>query len=253
MELEPEGMIDKLSINAIAEEVARALSYARCGNDGTMIVTPLMYPGGSRVVLRLQESEDGYFISDMGAGRRESDLMGGGRAIYSKMARASAERFGVRFDSDMIFDVEVPYEAIVVAAIAVANASKEAVDQTAERLSEHRAADQRDKLWSRLEAAFPGAFVMREAAFQGASSSWRFDAIIESGSHRSIFDLVSPHPASVHAAVSKFLDVKDLGFSAPNRVAVTLDGEHTPHLPLLGRTAKIIQLSSAVDTFKAAA
>jgi hypothetical protein len=245
-------MIDRISINAIAEEVSRALSYSRCNNDGAMVVTPLLYPGGSRVVLRFMESEQGYFISDMGAGRREAELMDG-NVIFTRIARGAAERFGVRFDSDMIFDIEVPHEALVTAAIAVANASKEAVDHTAERVSEKRAMDQRDKLWSRLAAAFPGAYVAREVMFQGASSPWNFDAMIQAGEHQTIFDLVSPHPSSVHAAVAKFLDVKDLGASSPVRVAVTVDKDQTPHLPLLGRTAKIIQLNSAVETFKMAA
>ncbi|MDR9758813.1 hypothetical protein RJJ37_04055 [Rhizobium redzepovicii] len=245
-------MIDRISINAIAEEVSRALSYSKCGNDGAMVVTPLLYPGGSRVVLRFQESPEGYFISDLGAGRREADLMDGD-TIFTKIAKAAAERFGVRFDSDMIFDIEVPREALVSAAISVANASKEAVDHTAARVSERRAMDQRDRLWSRLAAAFPGAYVAREIMVQGASSHWNFDAMIQVGEHQSLFDLVAPHPASVHAAVSKFLDVKDLGENSPVRVAVTVDKEHTPHLPLLGRTAKIIQLNSAVETFKLAA
>lgn len=245
-------MIDKISINAIAEEVARALSYSRCGNDGAMVVTPLIYPGSSRVVLRFQESEGGYFISDLGAGRREAELMGGD-AIFTRIAKASAERFGVRFDSDMIFDLEVPREALVAAAIAVANASKEAVDHTAARVSEKRALDQKERLWSRLAAAFPGAYVAREIAIRGASSPWNFDAMIEVNHKKSLFDLVSPHPTSVHAAVAKFLDIQDLGDESPIRVAVTVDKDHTPHLPLLGRTAKIIQLNSAIETFKMAA
>lgn len=245
-------MIDRISINAIAEEVSRALSYSRGGNDGAMVVTPLLYPGGARVVLRFQESEDGYFVSDLGAGRREADLMDGSM-VFTRIAKAAAERFGVRFDSDMVFDIEVPREALVSAAIAVANASKEAVDHTAARIFEKRAMDQRSELWSRLAAAFPQAHVAREVMVRGASSPWNFDAMIEIGGHTSLFDLVVPHASSVHAAVSKFLDIKDLGEQSPVRVAVITDSENTPHLPLLGRTAKIIQLDAAIETFKRAA
>ncbi|MGO4439347.1 hypothetical protein [Rhizobium sp. RAF56] len=217
-----------------------------------MIVTPLVYPGGARVVLRLQESPTGFFVSDNGAARSEADLMGG-RAIFARIARGLAERFSVRFDSDMIFDLDVPREALVSAAIAVGNASKYAVDHTAERLSERNASDMRQKLWERLAAVFPRAFVEREAMFMGASSEWKFDAVMESDEHKSVFDLVTPHAASVHAAVSKFLDVKDLGDGAPVRVAVAIDRQKTPHLPLLGRTAKIIDLGSGAEIYKNAA
>ncbi|CDZ47533.1 hypothetical protein [Neorhizobium galegae] len=245
-------MINGLSVNQIAEEVARALSYSKVGNDGALIVTPLVYPGGGRVALRFQESSAGYFISDYGAGRREAELMGG-RAIFTRIARSAAERYAVRFDSDMIFDIEVPREALVAASIAVANASKLAVDRTAEKLSEEHASDQRSKLWERLEAAFPGAYVAREAAFMGASSQWQFDAVLKNENGQSVFDIVSPHAASVNAAVAKFLDVKDLGQDAPARIAVALEKQNTPHLALLGRTAKIIDISSRIETFRAAA
>ncbi|MBB4479224.1 hypothetical protein GGE46_001792 [Rhizobium etli] len=47
--------------------------------------------------------------------------------------------------------------------------------------------------------------------------------------------------------------ITDLDENPPVRVAVTVNKEHTPHLPLLGRTARIIQLNSSVETFKLAA
>lgn len=244
--------MDKQSLTQIADEVARALSYSKSATEGAFVITPLVYPGGGRVVLRIQDSPTGFFVSDNGAGRREADLMGG-RAMFSRIAKNAAERFSVRFDSDMIFDLDVSREALVAASIAVANASKFAVEQTAERLSEHHAFDQKTRLWERLAAAFPGAYVAREASFRGASADWKFDAIIEIENHRAIYDVVLPHPNSVHTAVSKFLDVRDLGDKAPSRIAVALDVNSTPHLPLLGRTAKIIELTSRAEVFKLAA
>lgn len=241
-----------LSINQIADDVARALAYAKPSNDGATIITPLVYPGGGRVAIRFQESPSGYFVSDFGAGRREAELMGG-RSLFARLARLAADRYAVRFDSDMMFDIDVPREALVAASIAVANASKFAVDHTAEKLSERHASDQRAKLWERLEAAFPGAYVAREAAFMGASAQWQFDAILQLDNGHSVFDIVSPHATSVNAAVVKFLDIKDLGDRAPSRIAVALERQNTPHLPLLGRTAKIIDISSRIEAFQAAA
>jgi hypothetical protein len=243
---------DSSSLIKIADEVSRALSFAKETGGQAMIVTPLLYPGGGRVALRFEESSSGYFVSDAGAGRREAELMGGG-AVFTRIARSFAERFGVRFDSDLVFDIEVPREALVAASMAVANASKQSVDGTATRLSEQHAIDQRDQLWGRLIEAFPGYSVGREQSIFGASAEWRFDAIVSNGSRQSVFDIVSPHPNSVHAAVSKFLDLKDLGEHAPGRVAVALNKDTTPHLALLGRTAKIIDISASLAAFRAAA
>lgn len=245
-------MTECLSLSVLAEEVARALSYHKTGNEGALVVTPLLYPGGSRVVVKLEESEKDYLVSDYGAGRREAELMGGYR-LFTRIARDAAKRYSVRFDSDMMFDLDVPREALTMAVIAVANASQNAVEQTAERLSERRAADQREQLWEKLEKAFRTADVHRQAPVKGASSIWEFDAVVEWNGHQAIFDLVLPHTNAVNAAVAKFLDVRDLGSSAPERVAVVTETAETPHLPLLGRTAKIIPITSGLSAFRHAA
>ncbi|MEC5322759.1 hypothetical protein [Aurantimonas sp. A3-2-R12] len=245
-------MLNELSISSVAEEVARALAFATSSNEGAMIVTPLLYPGGGRVVIRIAESEFGFFVSDFGAGRREADLLGGER-IFTRIARQTASRFDVRFDSDMIFDIEVPRPALVMATMAVANASKAAVQETAERLSEKRAEDQRASLWMKLEKVFPQTEIIREGSVVGASASWEFDAIVAKDDRQAVFDVVVPHTSAVHHAVSKFLDVRDLGDSAPSRIAVVTDEASTPHLALLGRTAKIIPLRSGAAAYRGAA
>ncbi|RWM26878.1 hypothetical protein [Mesorhizobium sp.] len=245
-------MVDNISVNAIAEEVARALSFARTSNEGAMVVTPLLYPGGARAVVRINETAEGFFVSDGGGAKREADLMGG-RGLFTRIARATAARFAVRFDSDLIFDLEVPREALVTAAIAVANASKTAVEQTAERLSERHANSQRERLSERLTAAFPAADISYDARVKGASAQWTFDAVLKDHDRTVAFDIVLPHANAVHAAVSKFLDLRDLGEDAPARIAVVTDEKATPLIPLLGRTARIINIASAPKAFRAAA
>jgi hypothetical protein len=245
-------MVENISVNSIAEDVARALSYARTSNEGALVVTPLLYPGGGRAVIRINETEDGFFVSDGGGAKREADLMGG-KGLFTRIARAAALRFAVRFDSDLMFDLEVPREALVMAAIAVANASKTAVEQTAERLSERHADSQRERLSERLVAAFPKADIKYDAHIRGASARWTFDAVLTDHDRTAAFDIVLPHANAVHAAVSKFLDLRDLGPNAPARIAVVTDEKATPLIPLLGRTARIIPIASAPKAFQAAA
>lgn len=217
-----------------------------------MIVTPLLYPGGGRVVLRIEEGPDGYIVTDYGAGKREADLMGG-QHIFNAIARKTAERFAVRFDSFMIFELEVPREALVTASIAVANASKCAVEMTADALSERRANDQRMILWEVLREAFPAPSIRRHEKFVGHSDTWEFDAIIQNGPRPVLFQVVTPFANAVNAAVVKFLDVKDLGAEKTTRIAVPTVLDKTPHLHLLGRTARIIALDSPAESFRLAA
>lgn len=240
------------SLHEIAAEVAKALAYPKVNNEAALVVTPLLYPGGARVVVRLMDASGGFLVSDYGAGRRESELMGGHR-IFTRIARDVASRHGVRFDSDMFFDLEVPREALIAAVIAVSNASKTATDATAEALSERRANDFREQLWDKLDLAFADAQVQRQVEVRGASSVWQFDAAVPLDGNIAVFDVVVPHAMSVHAAVSKFLDLRDAGDSAPHRVAVLAKRSETPHIPLLGRTARMIDLASTADRFRSAA
>lgn len=236
-------------LSVVADDIARSLAFAQDQGGQQQIVTPLLYPGGGCVVLRLEESPDGYFISDYGSARREADLMGGGR-LFARIAREQAARHGVNFDSDLIFDIQVPREAVVTAAIAVANASKAAVDETAETLSEKKAADQRERLWRILGVAFPGYQVQEDASFTGRSETWKFDAIIMMDKP-ALFQTVSPTANSVHAAVSRFLDVRDSDANATIRVSVPTAIKATPHIALLARTSQIVGIDQPASRFAA--
>ncbi|TIM97159.1 MAG: hypothetical protein E5Y34_21050 [Mesorhizobium sp.] len=240
------------STQTVAKEVAQALAFAKETNGVPMVVTPLLYPGGGRVVLRIEQSSEGYIISDFGSARREADLMGGSH-LFNQIARKAADRFAVRYDSYMIFDMEIPREALVTAAIAVGNASKYAVEATADALSERRASDQRSILWDILKSSFPSGAVHKSEKFSGRSDAWEFDAVVQIDERPALFEIVTPYPASVNSAIAKFLDVKDIGAEKTIRVAVPTMPERTPHLTLLGRTARIISLDAPQDAFRLAA
>lgn len=242
-----------VSLQEVAAEVAKALAYPKVNNEAALVVTPLLYPGGSRVVVRIMEAPGGGFlVSDYGAARRESELMGGHR-VFTRIARDVAARHSVRFDSDMFFDLEVPREALATAVMAVSNASKTATDATAETLSERRANDFREQLWDKLDRAFVGMQVQRQVEVRGASAPWQFDAAVSLRDTIAVFDVVVPHATSVHAAVAKFLDLRDAGEKAPHRIAVLTEPTETPHKALLGRTARMVNLTSAAEGFRIAA
>src|SRR5262249_1476309 len=157
------------------------------------------------------------------------------------------------FDHNMIFDLDVPENDLVSAVIAVANAAKAAVENTAMHLALVEHADSRARLWDRLEHAYGDKALLKKHKFQGSSDQWEFDAAIQLPDHTALFELVVPNTNAVNSAVTKFLDVRDLGQRAPHRVAVLTNIKATPHLPVLGRTARIMSVDASDDEYRKAA
>lgn len=233
------------SAHEIAQEVASALSYSHQTNGDPVIVTPLVYPGGTRVTLGIRPLEHGYLVSDFGAGAREADFLGGSR-IFGRIAREQAALNEVRFDSEMIFDIEVPREALVTAAIMVANASKTAVELTAFRLVERRHEIDLERLLGRVEEMLGATNVIRKAELIGASSHWEVDALVRrQGRQDAVFDLVAANVNSVNATVTKFLDLSRVTDTSFARFSVLADSEHTPHAAVLSSTSRLVTIEAA--------
>lgn len=242
-----------INIRTTAEEIAKTLAYAKQSGSDQLIVTPLLYPSGSMVVVRIDKSADGYFVSDYGCGARETSMMGESEKIFRRQAKKASELHGVKFTEDLFYDSDVPAEALVGAVICVANASKYCVEQTALAVATAERNTRRELLWSHLEVAFQGTKIVRGGEVSGASDRWEFDAVVQREVQPVLFELVSPTGGSVNAAVTKFLDIRDLGPEMFGRVAVTVDRANTPHLAVLARNAQIIGLKSPASDYAAAA
>lgn len=245
------GLVLPSSISVIADEVARSLAYARPSGEAPVIVTPLLYPGGSRVVLTLRQDGGSYFVTDGGHGAREADLMGGSR-IFARVARSLAEANDIRFDSDLIFDIDVPREALIAAAIVVANTSKVAVETTALRLANRRQEDQLEKLLIRFDRQFGVEKVIRAPTVRGATGDWDLDAMIFSSGRPALVDLIAANANSANSSLAKFLDIsrlpEDVGF---RRFAVMLDKEKTPNVGVLSTTSRLVDYDQAVRAIAA--
>lgn len=242
----------RLTIKEIAQEVARALIKISEYNGTARLSLPLLYPGGSMVAVEISKLRDSFLVTDAGIARREAGLLGGERT-FLRIAKDVADRFGVRFDQNMIFELEVSSNDLVMVVAAVANAAKTAVEETAMHLAVVQHADYRASLWNRLEVIHGKTRVERNIHIRGSSDSWEFDAAVKRDRHVSVFEIVVPNANAVNSAVTKFLDIRDLGKQAPNRVAVLTNKDATPHLPVLARTAKWIPIDAPDDAFRAAA
>lgn len=225
------------NIAKIAEQVAHALVRITAREESARLSLPLLYPGGSMVGVEISRLRDGFLVSDVGAARRESGLMGGERS-FAQLAPAVATRFGVRFDHNMFFDVNVASDELVIAVSAIANASKSAVEETAMKLATVEHADYQAMLWGKLEYLFTQKAVARKLPYKGRHEEWEFDAAVRIGSRTSLFEIVTPYANSVNSVVTKFVDIKDLGEDvAPSRIAILTNPDRTPHLSVLASNA----------------
>jgi hypothetical protein len=241
------------TLTSVAERVAGALVRLSTHDGQTArLSTPLLYPGGGMIGVEISRLRDGFLVTDAGGARREAGMLGGERT-FMRIAGDVAQRYGVRFDHNMIFDVEIAEDELVVAVISVANAAKSAVETTAMHLAATEHSDYRAMLWHRLERIYEPKLISRNRPVRGSSDEWKFDAVVSIGSTLALFELVSPHANAVSSAVTKFLDIRDLGETAPHRVAVLTKRTETPHLPVLARTARVISMDDSDDVYRRAA
>lgn len=237
----------KETLQDLAKQIAASLSYAQIVNGRQQIVTPLVYPGGAFVVLNLEKSEKGYLISDYGASYREAHLMCGGEK-FRIYAKRNADLYGVMFDSEMLFELDVTVENLVSASIAVANASKSTVDDIAESLIKERSDTQRLALYRKLIDVFPQNAICEPFTYPGRTENWDFDAAILD-EKPILFQIVMPNANSVNATFTKFFDVKDNGPDETVRVSVPTNILHTPRLDMLNRISTIIELDSSKQKY----
>jgi hypothetical protein len=227
------------NLEVVAEAVARALVDTNVKGGSAFITTPLLYPSGSHVLIRMDGVADRWFVSDDGYGYLEADMMGG-LPTFRRLARPLASRTGVRFDERCFFVLEVERDVLPGAVITVSNVSKQAVERTAFALEERRIAISRDVFEERLTAAFGAKAIAHNVSFVGASGKeWDVDVGITSDGHiERLFEFVTPRATSVAAAVMKFTDIRAT-VGAPRTAAVLSNRTRTevPLVLLLSRVA----------------
>jgi hypothetical protein len=241
-------------ISVVASDVAQKLATSRVIGSSAYITTPLTYVGGSPVVVRLDQHGNKFFVSDAGFGAREAELIGGIRA-YQKVAEGIAIRFGIKFDMQAFFEAEVGSDDLVPAVIAIANASRSAVDMTAYRMAEKAANDARLVMREKLLSAFTPAMITTGFTLRGGSNDeWDFDAAVRRDDHIALFQVITPAQQSVVSAAARFMDISDLPDDRrPSLVGVLQDRAKTPRLKLIQRSAFTIDMIAEPSVWQQAA
>lgn len=237
------------ALQAVAAEVARSLASAEMVGGSAFIATPLIYPGGASVVVRMDGHGGRFHVSDAGLGRREVDLMDGQR-LYARIGRDVAARFGLSFDDETFFVAEADRSDLVALVALIANASRAAVEATAWRVAERAVRDGREIMRVKLREAFDPADVRLDYHIRGASNDpWSFDAALDTPRGLTLFQMVTPAEQSVYSAVSRFVDVADSA-DPPRLVAVLADPDRTSHVRLVERSARTIPLAADLPAWR---
>jgi hypothetical protein len=209
-----EGLAD------IAEQIARGLAKASLMDGRAFIRTSVLFPSGATVVAVVDVEGGGrYRVSDLGQGVDEADILGIAHA-YGNQAADIAARSGIMFDDRAFVVTRLEQDQLVGAVMAVANAAARALERAMLRSESRRQEAAVARLVGRLQRLFHNGAVTAGAELRGASTHpWRVDVQVRRGDDQAVFDLVTPHPASVAFTTTKFHDIALLE-RPPARIAV---------------------------------
>jgi hypothetical protein len=241
--------VQNRKFSELIESVAREIVATEHHVGGSFIRTPLLYPSGAGVVVRIDQGDDRYFVSDWGLGYQETDLYGAG-TFYLRHARPIAEKAGVGFDNQAFFIMEASREQLAGAVVTIGNCSQEAAMRAADALAEKTFEDSKERLYERLVKVFAkiagpkSKVVSKNAKVVGHSSTeWTIATLVRlPGQERTtIFEPVTKHHSSVAHASMKFHDIALLGKEAPDRVAmVHKKNELGTFLAVLSQSASVV-------------
>ena len=216
------------------DAVARELVIADHREGFSFVKTPLTYPSGSGVVIRVGDSYPDFLVTDFGCGYEEADLMGGS-GIYVRSARAIAETAGISFDSHAFFVLKVPRDQL-------AGSNRHCSELLARSSVGRGFPDER-------EAGFRGCRIALPEASGRASSpngyqrptQWHVATLVSDGPHPPIFEPVSSHHTSIFAAVTRFSDISKVE-KAPTLVAIVRKKtDLKTYLAVLSQEAHVIE------------
>jgi hypothetical protein len=225
------------------ESVVRQLARFEQRGESAFIHVPVLYPSGAGVVVRVDDSRNGkFFVTDMGLGYQEAEMMGAS-LIYLRHAKHIAENAGIQFDSEAFFVIQTTREQLAGAIATVANCSQEAVALAAYKLAERRATDVAETLYERLVRIFTPPKVEKNAPIFGASNTeYHFAAVVTVVKKPAVFEAVANHPTSIAFASSKFHDLALLERPPTSVAVVRKKKELGTYHNLLAQVANVIEI-----------
>lgn len=234
------------------EAAVRSLVSCDFINGRYRVGLPVVSASGSRMDVSIWPDPDGRFtVTDDGAAFHE---LGGNivaERIFSALAPMHAASYGIVFSGSAFKISAVSESRLRGALVAIANLSREVLDETAERLAKAKKRALRDELFNHLDLAFPTAKIAHDATVHGNSTaSYNVAAIVKNDGRETIFDVFTRDAISIAAEFTKLSDLYRLD-NAPRLVAVTREPEKVgPKLQLIASVAPIISVDVELDLYR---
>lgn len=247
MAFEPidQSAISDPNVRAAVSSLVRVTAWG----NAYLVTTPLVYPSGSVVGVRIVPAQGGYWVTDFAIGYREAEAMEAQRSFGSNAGRMK-EELGFEYTDGHEIRVFANERQIASAIRRVSSASHAVMQKTFRSIPEVDEEEIGAQLYQRLRDMF-GEAAKSEVNIIGSSNlEWKFAAEVHIGSRRVLFDVVTPYYSSVCSAVSKFTDVRRLGSDHhPVAVVDKLD-KMGKWLPLISQEAEVMENESSEDVIR---
>lgn len=217
-------------------------------DEAVILPVPVQYPSGSLASLEITGGADTAWISDRGLGYLEAEMMGAD-ASYSRIARHEAEARGVSFDGRAIFALKLPLDQLAAGIVAVANASVFAAAETIRFEQDKKVHESNQRIFERVQRAFPDADVTLQMEIDGGRSSWTVHNVVQLPGRTGIFEPTTQHQASISAKFLMFSDLssrQSLSLNAVMRDPKNLDAKGQ----MLRDVANIIAIDDPISAYQ---
>jgi len=239
----------------VVAELTRAICSGRVRNSSAFVSTGVSYPNGVGCTVRIDRSQNGFFVSDDGYASFIADTM---KAVhgFNRIAAGVAKRAGISFDKGTFLLADVERAVLPTAVGIVSNSSCRAMERLAASLEQPKVRRAREQFDRKLRDAF-GNEISFDVQYRGATGrNWEFDAgLNRKGQIVQLFALVSPTTQAVALANMKISDTLAAP-DAPKVTAALSDYEHTePALRsiLSNAGSTVIAANDDVSKFRLAA
>lgn len=235
----------------VADATERLMACRDSTGGKVMIDVPVTYPSGSSVVIEIEQNADRIWVSDMGMGLVEAEMMAA-QESYQSLARAKADEFGVSYDNSAMFVLWVPTGRLEAAIVCVANASAQAAADAVRHAAEVTSRKQSAVVFERVREVFGARYVSKSVEIRGKRSSWEaHNVVLFPDAHRAIFE---PMTMNANSISSKFLMFSDLRELVSPHLSLNAVVESVTELDskaqMVGDVANIIDLKASDAVFR---
>lgn len=230
--------------------VAGLVRVSSWGNS-YLVTTPLVYPSGTVVGVKITPHHGGFWVSDFAMGYREAEAFEAQRS-YGSHAGRMKEALCVDYTDGHEIGIFVRENQIAWAIRRVSYAAHKIATKVFDAAPTLDEQEMGAVLYQRLRDLFGSDHVHSGVSVHGASNiDWNFSAQVTLQSKRVFFDVVTPHHSSVFSAVSKFSDVRRLGSNTLPVAVVDDITKMGKWLPLISQEAEVIEDDASDETLRA--